>query len=86
MTKLYALNALLSTTRNTSRRAISAMITGTLLITTIISTGCTTNYLTNSTEGTYGVPVTERTIPQRLLDRSIEHTAKVNPGAKSGCG
>ena len=78
MTKLYALNALLSTTRNTSRRAISAMITGTLLITTIISTGCTTNYLTNSTEGTYGVPVTERTIPQRLLDRSIEHTVKVN--------
>lgn len=26
----------------------------------------------------YGVPVTERTVPQRLLDRSIEHTASVN--------
>ncbi|WP_242678597.1 BON domain-containing protein [Psychrobacter pygoscelis] len=26
----------------------------------------------------YGVPVTERTISQRLLDRSIEHTASVN--------
>ncbi|WP_227674611.1 BON domain-containing protein [Psychrobacter jeotgali] len=50
----------------------------TLLIASIVSTGCTTNYLTNSTEGTYGVPVTERTIPQRLLDRSIEHTAKIN--------
>ncbi len=44
----------------------------------IVTTGCTTNYLTNSTEGTYGVPMTERTIPQRLLDRSIEHTVKIN--------
>ena len=26
----------------------------------------------------YGVPVTERTLSQRLLDRSIEHTASVN--------
>ena len=54
-----------------------AMI-GAILITSLMSTGCATNYLTNSTEGTYGVPVTERTIPQRLLDRSIEHTVKVN--------
>ncbi len=45
---------------------------------TLLATGCTTNYLTNSTKGTYGVPATERTIAQRLLDRSIEHTAKVN--------
>jgi osmotically-inducible protein OsmY len=51
---------------------------GIILMTSIVSTGCTTNYLTNSTEGTYGVPMTERTIPQRLLDRSIEHTVKVN--------
>lgn len=51
---------------------------GVVLMAGIISTGCTTNYLTNSTEGTYGVPMTERTIPQRLLDRSIEHTAKIN--------
>jgi len=51
---------------------------GTMLMASIITTGCTTNYLTNSTEGTYGVPMTERTIPQRLLDRSIEHTAKIN--------
>ncbi|WP_201597360.1 BON domain-containing protein [Psychrobacter vallis] len=51
---------------------------GAVLMAGIISTGCTTNYLTNSTEGTYGVPMTERTIPQRLLDRSIEHTAKIN--------
>ncbi len=43
-----------------------------------LSSGCATNYLTNSNEGTYGVPVTERTIAQRLLDRGIEHTAKVN--------
>ena len=58
----------------TPRRAmIGAIITACLM-----STGCATNYLTNSTEGTYGVPATERTIPQRLLDRSIEHTAKVN--------
>lgn len=49
-----------------------------IILTSMISTGCTTNYLTNSTEGTYGVPVTERTIPQRLLDRSIEHTVKIN--------
>ena len=55
------------------RTMIGAIITACL-----ISTGCATNYLTNSTEGTYGVPATERTIPQRLLDRSIEHTAKVN--------
>lgn len=51
---------------------------GVMLVATVISTGCTTNYLTNSTEGTYGVPMTERTIPQRLLDRSIEHTVKIN--------
>jgi len=51
---------------------------GVMLLTSIAATGCTTNYLTNSTEGTYGVPVTERTIPQRLLDRSIEHTVKIN--------
>lgn len=56
------------------RRAVASALT----VAAIISTGCTTNYLTNSTQGTYGVPVTERTIPQRLLDRSIEHTAKVN--------
>ncbi|GAF62577.1 hemolysin precursor [Psychrobacter sp. JCM 18903] len=51
---------------------------GVMLMTSIVTTGCTTNYLTNSTEGTYGVPMTERTIPQRLLDRSIEHTVKIN--------
>ncbi len=49
-----------------------------VLLVSVALTGCTTNYLTNSTAGTYGVPVTERTIPQRLLDRSIEHTAKIN--------
>lgn len=49
-----------------------------VLLMSVALTGCTTNYLTNSTTGTYGVPVTERTIPQRLLDRSIEHTAKIN--------
>ncbi len=51
---------------------------GVMLVASVITTGCTTNYLTNSTQGTYGVPMTERTIPQRLLDRSIEHTVKVN--------
>jgi len=51
---------------------------GVMLMTGLVSTGCSTNYLTNSTEGTYGVPMTERTIPQRLLDRSIEHTVKIN--------
>jgi osmotically-inducible protein OsmY len=57
------------------RTAIGVMLmTGLVLV----STGCSTNYLTNSTEGTYGVPMTERTIPQRLLDRSIEHTVKIN--------
>lgn len=43
-----------------------------------LSSGCATNYLTNSNQGTYGVPVSERTVAQRLLDRGIEHTAKVN--------
>lgn len=70
MTTMCALIAICNTPR---RATISAMIMASL-----ISTGCTTNYLTNSTEGTYGVPLTERTIPQRLLDRSIEHTAKIN--------
>lgn len=51
---------------------------GIVLVSSIVTTGCTTNYLTNSTQGTYGVPITERTIPQRLLDRSIEHTVKIN--------
>lgn len=70
MTRLYSLTSTLSLPRHA--------ITGFLLVASVISSGCTTNYLTNSTEGTYGVPVTERTIPQRILDRSIEHTAKIN--------
>ena len=53
-------------------------VIGIILMSSMVTTGCTTNYLTNSTEGTYGVPMTERTIPQRLLDRSIEHTVKIN--------
>lgn len=70
MTRMYSRIAISKAPRIA---AISAIIMASL-----ISTGCTTNYLTNSTNGTYGVPVTERTIPQRLLDRSIEHTAKIN--------
>lgn len=70
MTRMHLLNA---TFRRPHRTAI-----GIVLLTSIVLTGCTTNYLTNSTTGTYGVPMTERTIPQRLLDRSIEHTVKVN--------
>lgn len=66
-------NLLAATFRVPRRTAI-----GIMLMTSIVSTGCTTNYLTNSTDGTYGVPMTERTIPQRLLDRSIEHTVKIN--------
>ncbi len=74
MTRLNLLTVLLRPTFNLPRRALMA----TIIMTSIVSTGCATNYLNNSTEGTYGVPVTERTIPQRLLDRSIEHTVKVN--------
>lgn len=70
MTRMHLLNATFGMPRRTA--------IGLMLMTSILSTGCTTNYLTNSTEGTYGVPMTERTIPQRLLDRSIEHTVKVN--------
>lgn len=70
MTRLHLLSAASSLPRRT--------IIGFMVIGSILTTGCTTNYLTNSTQGTYGVPVTERTIPQRLLDRSIEHTAKIN--------
>ena len=69
MMRMYTVNSLLWL-RCTMASAIA--------LTAVMSTGCTTNYLTNSTQGTYGVPVTERTIPQRLLDRSIEHTAKIN--------
>ena len=70
MTRMHLRTAIFGSSRLT---AISVM-----LMSSIITTGCTTNYLTNSTEGTYGVPMTERTIPQRLLDRSIEHTVKIN--------
>ncbi|WP_352309420.1 BON domain-containing protein [Psychrobacter sp. W2-37-MNA-CIBAN-0211] len=72
MTRMHLRTAIFGSSRRT---AIGVMlITGFVLV----STGCSTNYLTNSTEGTYGVPMTERTIPQRLLDRSIEHTVKIN--------
>lgn len=70
MTRMHSLTA----TFSTPRRALI----GAIVMASLVSTGCTTNYLTNSTQGTYGVPVTERTIPQRLLDRSIEHTVKIN--------
>ena len=70
MTRIHLRTAISRSPRLT---AISVM-----LMSSIVTTGCTTNYLTNSTEGTYGVPMTERTIPQRLLDRSIEHTVKIN--------
>lgn len=72
MTRMHLRTAIFGSSRRT---AIGVMLmTGLVLV----STGCSTNYLTNSTEGTYGVPMTERTIPQRLLDRSIEHTVKIN--------
>ena len=70
MTRMHLRTAIFG---SSCRKAI-----GVMLLTSIAATGCTTNYLTNSTEGTYGVPMTERTIPQRLLDRSIEHTVKIN--------
>ena len=70
MTRMHLRTAIFGLSRRTA--------IGVMIMTGLISTGCTTNYLTNSTEGTYGVPMTERTIPQRLLDRSIEHTVKVN--------
>ncbi|WP_198334833.1 BON domain-containing protein [Psychrobacter namhaensis] len=70
MTRLHLRTAIFGSSRRTA--------IGVMLMASVVSTGCTTNYLTNSTEGTYGVPMTERTIPQRLLDRSIEHTAKIN--------
>lgn len=70
MTRMYLHTAIFASCRRTA--------IGAVLMAGLISTGCTTNYLTNSTEGTYGVPITERTIAQRLLDRSIEHTAKIN--------
>lgn len=70
MTRMHLRTAILSSPRCTA--------IGVMLMSSIVTTGCTTNYLTNSTQGTYGVPMTERTIPQRLLDRSIEHTVKIN--------
>lgn len=56
---------------------VSRVITVALLSTVGLS-ACTTNYLTNHQTGTYGVPSSERTIAQRLLDQGIEHTAKIN--------
>lgn len=74
---MTSINRLATTSKRLLRYMLS--ITGaSILLVSVALTGCTTNYLTNSTTGTYGVPVTERTIPQRLLDRSIEHTAKIN--------
>ena len=70
MTRMHLRTAIFGSSR--------CITTGIMLAACVVSTGCATNYLTNSTEGTYGVPMTERTIPQRLLDRSIEHTAKIN--------
>ena len=70
MTRMHLRTAIFNSPRLTA--------IGVMLMSSIVTTGCTTNYLTNSTEGTYGVPMTERTIPQRLLDRSIEHTVKIN--------
>ena len=70
MTRMHLRTAIFGSSRR--------ITTGIMVAACIASTGCATNYLTNSTEGTYGVPMTERTIPQRLLDRSIEHTAKIN--------
>lgn len=70
MTRMHLRTAIFGSSRRTA--------IGVMLMTSIVTTGCTTNYLTNSREGTYGVPMTERTIPQRLLDRSIEHTVKIN--------
>jgi len=75
MIRMFPLAAISNTL---SRQPCAKMIMTSLVMTSLAITGCTTNYLTNSTNGTYGVPVTERTIPQRLLDRSIEHTAKIN--------
>ena len=76
MSPLTALSKALS--HQVSRQMCAKMMMTSLVMASLAITGCTTNYLTNSTNGTYGVPVTERTIPQRLLDRSIEHTAKIN--------
>lgn len=73
MTRMHLRTAILG---SSSRKAIGVMLLASSA--SIVTTGCTTNYLTNSTQGTYGVPITERTIPQRLLDRSIEHTVKIN--------
>ena len=70
MTRMHLRTAIFGSSRR--------ITTGIMVAACVASTGCATNYLTNSTEGTYGVPMTERTIPQRLLDRSIEHTAKIN--------
>ena len=76
MSPLTALSNALS--HQVSRQMCAKMMMTSLVMASLAITGCATNYLTNSTNGTYGVPVTERTIPQRLLDRSIEHTAKIN--------
>lgn len=43
-------------------------------------TGCAT-IQTTKPETSYGVPVTDRTIAQRILDKSIENTAKTNINA-----
>lgn len=45
-----------------------------------VLTGCAT-IQTTAPASSYGVPVTDRTIAQRILDKSIENTAKTNINA-----
>lgn len=71
MSRPHAFTPSFSSVFGTSQRTAI----GVIVMASLMTTGCMTNY---STQGAYGVPSTELTIPQRLLDNGIEYTAKVN--------
>lgn len=54
------------------------VIMGLVAVTVLPLTACNRYLATNIPTGGYGSMPTERTIAQRVLDTSIEHTAKVN--------
>lgn len=66
-------------------KSLNGLLTTALGLLFISVSGCTTAPVTGSQSpntspitGAFGVPNTERTLAQRVLDESIEHTARVN--------
>lgn len=62
-----------------NRSAFSTVVSASVVSLAMLS-GCTTMQ-TGKPAGSYGVAVTDRTVAQRILDKSIENTAKTNINA-----